>query len=104
MMKKLILAFLMISPAAYAGEDYRPGMEYAAVLEGVSTAGVTIDGHFYLVPGGTLLKRGSGKKQVKYQLKAGERVLFAIRPGKKGQPSNVLSFIEPQNSILDEAE
>ena len=103
MMKQIFLVLLMISPA-FAGEDYRPGIEYAGILEAVSASGVQIDGHSFQVPGGTLLKRGSGKKQVKYQLKAGERVLFAIRPGKKGQPSNVLSFIEPQNSILDEAE
>ncbi len=102
-MKKILFLLWMISPAI-AGEDYRPGMEYAGVLEAVSASGVQIDGHSFQVPGGTLLKHGSGKQQVKYQLKVGDRVLFAIRPGKKGKSSNVLAFIEPQNSILEEAE
>ena len=102
-MKKLILAFLLSSPA-FAGEDYLPGMEYTGVLESVSAVSVKIDGKRFQVPGGTLLKRGSGKTQVRHQLKAGEKVIFAIQADKNGKASQVLSLIEPVNSALDEAE
>ncbi len=101
-MKTLIMAIMLVS-AVQAGE-IRPGQETVGVIEAVSAAGVTIDGRFYRVPGGTVLKQGTGKKQVKHQLRVGERVLFSVKRGKDGKASNTLEFIEPFNSVLDEVQ
>ncbi len=103
-MKQILwITGLLFCLQVQAGE-YRPGVEYVGVIQDVNQAGVKIDGRFYRVPGGTLLKRGKGKRQVRVQLEKGMEVLFSVRPGRQGRSSGELAFIEPMNSALDEAE